>query len=187
MISWWNSQIYLQELVITPYKFISRYPQWNRTDREKTWRDFHLTAFFTFLPYLRYTIRILYQMLIGLFVKMLPSSKKYIITLIPSTRSVFDVWNRDIFCDVKPQGVFSVYSLTNILVLIFLAFLRELSHNKSTFFLALICTNYPRTLSCNSSAMRRNTVFCNKEIFEFFLNVIFIELRSLIFDIQTHR
>lgn len=120
-------------------------------------------------------------------VKMLPSSKKYIITLIPSTRSVFDVWNRDIFCDVKPQGVFSVYSLTNILVLIFLAFLRESSHNKSTFFLALICTNYPRTLSCNSSAMRRNTVFCNKEIFEFFLNVIFIELRSLIFDIQTHR
>lgn len=183
MISWWNSQIYLQGLVITPYKFISRYPQWNLTDREKTWRDFHLAAFFTFLPYLWYTIHILYQMLIGLFVKMLPC----IITLIPSTRSVFDVWNRDILCDVKPQGVCSVYPLTNILVLIFLAFLRELSHNNRHIFLALICTKYPRTLSCNSSAMRRNTVFCNKEIFEFFLNVIFIELRSLIFDIQTPR
>lgn len=115
--------------------------------------------------------------------------KIYIITLIPSTRSVFDVWNRDILCDVKPQGVCSVYPLTNILVLIFLAFLRELSHNitNRNIFLALICTNYPRTLSCNSSAMRANTLFCNKEIFEFFLNVIFIELRSLIFDIQTPR
>lgn len=153
MISWWNSQIYLQGLVITPYKFISRYPQWNLTDREKTWRDFHLAALFPpcgvlYIPALSLIHDTHSVSNVDWSVRKNASffKKIYIITLIPSTRSVFDVWNRDILCDVKPQGVCSVYPLTNILVLIFLAFLRELSHNKSTYFFSTDLHKLPNNI-----------------------------------------
>lgn len=49
------------------------------------------------------------------------------------------------FGDVTPQGACSVYTLANCLVLIFISFLRELSHNNWQIF-ALICWNYLKTL-----------------------------------------
>lgn len=146
MISWWNSQIYLQGLVITPYKFISRYPQWNLTDREKT--TWFPPCGVLYIPALSLIHDTHSVSNVDWSVRKNASffKKIYIITLIPSTRSVFDVWNRDILCDVKPQGVCSVYPLTNILVLIFLAFLRELSHNKSTYFFSTDLHKLPKNI-----------------------------------------
>lgn len=63
------------------------------------------------------------------------------------------------FGDVTPQGACGVYTLANFLVLIFISFLRELSHNKLTNFCTDLLKLFKNTISCYRTVLRRNSLY----------------------------
>lgn len=58
-----------------------------------------------------------------------------------------------------PRCVWRLYTLANFLVLIFISFLRELSHNKLTNFCTDLLKLFKNTISCYRTVLRRNSLY----------------------------